>query len=1343
MKRFQSKRIAVLVIIAFLFTTVFYPTGVYAGYPSIIQNAKSQADKDGGGDGETCFSETACNSCAATGNNVSYFTGSERLQETDLVIPGRGLPLVISRSYHSKGVYNSFFGYGWDLSVNIRLYETDEGNYIFRPGDGSFYTFTYDSATSTYESPAGMFLTLDVSGTSGYPSVIINREGLKYLFTVEGLLDKLRDRNGNELTFVYDGTGGVPEKFAVHGRSPDALDPETPIIMVMDHRLSMVIDTVGREVNFSYITDSGNPNMGRLASIYYLDDADADGTANIYYLYDSYGNLENVIDQVGVPHKYGYFDIYNPHNLTHVYAADGTSVVTEREYDARGRVIKEKFPSDGSYHQMWYGESVAGTTPGCSLEFDGNPGGTSMDVIHRTRRGAIEILSFDAGGNLLERTNTMGTLGNPDDDVTTHFQYNSQNRPTRIIDPIGRVTSFEWNAEGDLTSATNPLGETTYIYYEDMTDYGNFPTDYHRIKEIDAPDGYQDTRFIYYDEDIMGVGGPIEAHNLKEIQRGYSDSLLFQTVATLEYNANGQVTKVKNILGKEIELKYDALANLTKLISPKNSDVGPDPFIDFTEYDNMGRLEEVQDPKGILATIGYDPLGRVLFQTVTPSGGGTGLGNTFVYNDIARNAVKTDANGIDNTLEVDVQSRINSSVLTLQGGGGAGVPNTVSFTPDISGAPASLTDPKGFVNNFGYDSLDRFTSTTRPNLEATSYVNDKASRLVRHERPDGSIISYQFDEIGRLTSRSEAPSGEFVTINYTGSEMTSVVYGDTSGSKIISYTYDELYRLKRVTYPTGDYVEYDYNFTGQITSINSSSGDVIAYDYYDDGSVKTVSKNGSIVATYTYTLSGQIDSLTRDNGTVTDYDYDLFGRLSRIAHKDGSVPFLAFNYTYDSGTRNNMMITSITRTEVGGSETTSYDYDDLYRLTSVTDDDGTTRAYSYDKNGNILSMEERDSGNVLLKSETYNYYLDSDPNHGKMNRVVSIEYDDDGVGGTDRTRLFEYDGRGNVYKDYRGAETLKYLYNSRNQVIEVQKDAGSGFVWHTSYEYDAFGRRTAKEAASGKEEFVYAAEDILFSKLGGSVNNKYIHGDGIDDIIMSEDLLGRTKYTYTDHLGSVVGIDTQTSRSIWGYNEWGVANTDRPTGIFPYGYISRELDEETDLYFIRARTYDPTIRRWYQEEPLGFLVSLNFYSYAANNPVMNRDNFGLQKINNIWVSPMDVSIQEVKLPRPKYPNSNITEPAPPDNKFRNEELRDPRVRTAPWIPALGPACMPICGAGGFLLLVDTCITLGLGVASVSGPAALLTGCGSAMVCGLAAGLTSGIVCRQLCGPKKARSIMAD
>src|ERR1700693_2835771 len=73
----------------------------------------------------------------------------------------------------------------------------------------------------------------------------------------------------------------------------------------------------------------------------------------------------------------------------------------------------------------------------------------------------------------------------------------------------------------------------------------------------------------------------------------------------------------------------------------------------------------------------------------------------------------------------------------------------------------------------------------------------------------------------------------------------------------------------------------------------------------------------------------------------------------------------------------------------------------------------------------------------------------------------------------------------------------------------------------------------------------------------------------------------RTKYTYDSY-----GMRTASSGSL--------------TNAFQY--TGRELDPETNLYFYRARYYDPAAGRFINEDLIGFGGGENFYRYVHNSP---------------------------------------------------------------------------------------------------------------------------------------------
>jgi RHS repeat-associated protein len=66
------------------------------------------------------------------------------------------------------------------------------------------------------------------------------------------------------------------------------------------------------------------------------------------------------------------------------------------------------------------------------------------------------------------------------------------------------------------------------------------------------------------------------------------------------------------------------------------------------------------------------------------------------------------------------------------------------------------------------------------------------------------------------------------------------------------------------------------------------------------------------------------------------------------------------------------------------------------------------------------------------------------------------------------------------------------------------------------------------------------------------------------------------------------------------------------TGSNPFQFMGRENDE-TDLYFYRARYYQPSFQRFISEDPIGLLGGMNLYSLVGENPINFVDPLGLSK----------------------------------------------------------------------------------------------------------------------------------
>jgi RHS repeat-associated protein len=59
-----------------------------------------------------------------------------------------------------------------------------------------------------------------------------------------------------------------------------------------------------------------------------------------------------------------------------------------------------------------------------------------------------------------------------------------------------------------------------------------------------------------------------------------------------------------------------------------------------------------------------------------------------------------------------------------------------------------------------------------------------------------------------------------------------------------------------------------------------------------------------------------------------------------------------------------------------------------------------------------------------------------------------------------------------------------------------------------------------------------------------------------------------------------------------------------------YLYTGREWDPEAQLYYYRARWYDPQAKRFISEDPIALEGGINLYAYVGNNPINKIDPFG-------------------------------------------------------------------------------------------------------------------------------------
>ena len=102
-------------------------------------------------------------------------------------------------------------------------------------------------------------------------------------------------------------------------------------------------------------------------------------------------------------------------------------------------------------------------------------------------------------------------------------------------------------------------------------------------------------------------------------------------------------------------------------------------------------------------------------------------------------------------------------------------------------------------------------------------------------------------------------------------------------------------------------------------------------------------------------------------------------------------------------------------------------------------------------------------------------------------------------------------------------------------------------------------------------------------------------------------------YYHFDGLGSVIALSDVNSVIVerYSYDVFGKPSNTSDVNN-PYLFTGRRYDDETGLYYYRARYYDYATGRFMQTDPVGYTAGLNLYAYCGNNPGNFVDPLGLQ-----------------------------------------------------------------------------------------------------------------------------------
>jgi RHS repeat-associated protein len=725
-----------------------------------------------------------------------------------------------------------------------------------------------------------------------------------------------------------------------------------------------------------------------------------------------------------------------------------------------------------------------------------------------------------------------------------------------------------YDSLGNVLSKTDELGRTTTYTYDS---FGNVTS----VSVPIAPGAVAATTYTYNNfgevlttTDPMGnvTANAYDSHgNLLTVTSSRPNGTSAASVTQFAYDTKGELTQITDPLNNKTTLTYFSTGLINTITDAQNN-------VTTYGYDAHGNRTSVQDANNQTATFAYDSGDRL--KTVTyPGSTGT---TTFTYDNRGRRTSVTDQNS-----------------------------KTTAYAYDDADRLTTVTDAANNVTTYGYDTENNLTSIQDANSHTTTFAYDAFGRVTRTTFPSTLSEYYYYDAVGNLITKTDRKNQ---TLNYTYDQLNRLTQKAYPDSSVVNYTYDNDSRLTQVTDPTGTYqftfdnmgrltaattqytfltgrnftTSYSYDAASNRTGFTDPESGSTSYVYDTLNRLQTLTPPAAFTATgnfgFSYDALSRRTQMTRPNGLTSNYTYDNLSRLLSVLHQSGSSILDGASYTVDNtGNRTS-------KTDKQANLTSNYTYDPLYQLTQVSQSATTTESYSYDPVGNRLSS-------LGVSSYTTN----------TSNELTATS-----------NAAYTYDYNGNTQTKTDSTGTTTYTWDFENRLISVALPGTGGAV---SFKYDPFGRRVYKSSSSATSIYAYDDRGNLIEETSatGAVVARYSQGLNIDEPLAML-RASTTSYYQADGLGSITSLSNGAGALAQTYSFDSFGKT-TPTGslVNPFQYTSRELDTETNLYFYRARYYDPSAGRFLSEDPSATSGRENLFQYVGNNPLNLYDPSGLSQ----------------------------------------------------------------------------------------------------------------------------------
>ncbi|MBV2129706.1 RHS repeat-associated core domain-containing protein [Arsukibacterium indicum] len=735
------------------------------------------------------------------------------------------------------------------------------------------------------------------------------------------------------------------------------------------------------------------------------------------------------------------------------------------------------------------------------------------------------------------------------------YFHNKRNLLIKKVAPDGSTWQYSWNAQGKKTAETTPDGSTTRFYYNEKG----------QLVTREQADGAI-THFQYNE---LGQRNVIIDAEGRQWRREYSAAGLLlseinpdSSVTRYQYSGNNQLERVYLPDGSTQRLLW---SDESQLLALKHNDA-----LTRYSYDSLGRLNGVVDASGLVTEYHYNPAGKLLKQVQYPADSASRadapvLEQYFSYDESGRLLSTTNANG---------------DIVERQYGG--------------LSQPTSLLQADGSAFHYEYDNERNLTAIMRSDGARYQLDYDALERPVRLQGFDGRQQQFQYDVNGNVASVRDGSKRQLkVKRDKCGRivEQTAL-HGQNLTSN--HFHYDKIGRVLRASNGQRK-LRFSYHLNGQVTEIWQDNS-CIAHQYNQQGKrSSTTLPDGSLID-YRYNEEGQLTQLAVNQQPLLWRTFDCAGRETAREYQSG----LLLQQQFDAFNR----LTSQQWQRGEQTQQRQYSYSPLHQLQKVTDNQLGDIEYQYNKLDQLISKQHSADPS---QNESHQWDSFGNPQGDgievKQDRLLRYH-----------NKQYQYDDSGNQIHAVSGPAGQQREFNGLNQLTSV---SCNGAI--SRYEYDAFGRRSAKISDGERTEYFWDGDKLIGENRAGEYS-WFIYEPGSNKPLL---LLknGAVYYYQLDQLGTPLSLTDSNNNIVWqaSYSVFGKATVTRNETDNPIRFQGQYFDSETGLHYNHFRYYDPETGRFISQDPIGLLGGINHYQYAPNH------------VN--WIDPLGLSCKEGK---PRY-----------------------------------------------------------------------------------------------------------